>query len=812
MSVHSQVLAYNLECLPITNSDPGDCGNVYRSVFNAQISWGNSVLDAALNGEYPCSTVYWTSTATREDWTVPTFTLSDGYPRATTSILLSIETNIFSDWNYRCNEPTEPIWTTSCTAGCGKCTIGKWNDPDPLADPNAIHVRLIHWAYEVTSTPGVENENLVSPRIAVDSGYTFTSPTIYLSIMNVVATDRCGYIGNRYSNIILPLSSGEVSTISFPNVFTAEYQMTSATESLNLSILNGPIPISAWTAQQGCGGDLLNPNCLPIIDASYEPLLIVPSQVLLLDPAWATCELDWEGFPDPPYALTAMDPAVMQTTVGGMPTPGQAKPGSTKGPGLAPLTTGGGASIATDSPKEGAGDPSDQSHLPADPKPGDPLSQPGHQDPSNTILPSNSPSPIYPTQKPRPGLDSPLPTVGPFPVSIQPDGGVQIGGSTVFHGGPAQTFGSNTISLADDGALWVGSKGYSSIAGFIPKVHQIAGPETDIIGGGARSFARVGGLEISRDAKGGIFANGRTVVPGRNSIMISGHEVSMNSVGTAIKIDSKWFKISDLRFSSSAQAEDALGLITIGSRTFTANADGHYLIDGQTLTQGGTVMLSGTKISLASDGSKVVVGTSTEDLSGPTTVARYETLTFNGKLYAADSAGEFVINGQTIYPGQITTIFGTRISLAGDDSFVVIGGSTQYLHPSTTSYVGEKVMTFRGGTYTADTNGDFVIAGNTLRPGQLITVSGTQLSLASNGGFVVIGGNSTESLMPVVTDPVGLGSIIMDGFRGDANATGAVEGTSMMASVIEFEGTARRRASPEILLWSVILLTAMFWI
>ena len=56
--------------------------------------------------------------------------------------------------------------------------------------------------------------------------------------------------------------------------------------------------------------------------------------------------------------------------------------------------------------------------------------------------------------------------------------------------------------------------------------------------------------------------------------------------------------------------------LPFGKQTLTANSQGQYNVDGQTLVPGGAITVSGTAISLASDASDVVIGTSTEAL-GP---------------------------------------------------------------------------------------------------------------------------------------------------------------------------------------------------
>ena len=54
--------------------------------------------------------------------------------------------------------------------------------------------------------------------------------------------------------------------------------------------------------------------------------------------------------------------------------------------------------------------------------------------------------------------------------------------------------------------------------------------------------------------------------------------------------------------------------LTISGHTVTADSLGQYVINDQTLTRGGVVTVSGTKISLAANASDVIVGTSTEAL------------------------------------------------------------------------------------------------------------------------------------------------------------------------------------------------------
>lgn len=461
------------------------------------------------------------------------------------------------------------------------------------------------------------------------------------------------------------------------------------------------------------------------MDASYEPQLIVPSQVLTLDPAWASCILDLEGLPDPPYALTAVDAPVMRTEIGdGMPTPEPAKPGPTKKPGLAPVTlTGSGVAPvkATGKPELGNGDPRghehDHAHDPGSDGGDSNDSGPGRQDQGEGEIPSNQtpgrpkppevpPSPVDPKHSPKPGFTAPLPTIGPFPIILKPDGGVQIGPSTLHPGGPAQTIGSHTVSLANDGAIWVGSHGQTSLAGHVPHYHlqgRPAGWGSSESGTGTDrddSYVQVGGLTVFRNSDGELYVGSGQIIPlEQKSITISGHTVYMNAAGTAIKVDGKWYRVQDLHFSDPSPSSASQGLLPLGSQIFTAGPHGEYIIDDgrQTLSRGGTaVLVSGTKISLASDGRVVVIGSSTT-MTLPTPSDPhghgFQTLTVHGEVLTANANGAFVIDGHTIIPGgAAVSVSGTRISLAPDDAFVVVGSKTEVLKPGVTSLLSSMIL------------------------------------------------------------------------------------------------------------------------
>lgn len=218
-----------------------------------------------------------------------------------------------------------------------------------------------------------------------------------------------------------------------------------------------------------------------------------------------------------------------------------------------------------------------------------------------------------------------------------------------------------------------------------------------------------------------------------------------------------------------APGANQLPALTFGNSVYTANSASQFVIGSQTLDPGQQITISGTPVSLASSSNIVVIGSSTKSLEAATPTVPPALLTFDGSTYTADKASQFVIGSQTLTPGGVITVSGTVISEAPSGSgLVLIGASTQVLgHPPTVGApTTAAIMTFGGQTYTADASGNFVISGQTLRPGSMITVSGTPISEAPDATNVVIQG-SIEVLSTATTSPS-----VMSFFGGASSHTG----------------------------------------
>lgn len=104
---------------------------------------------------------------------------------------------------------------------------------------------------------------------------------------------------------------------------------------------------------------------------------------------------------------------------------------------------------------------------------------------------------------------------------------------------------------------------------------------------------------------------GQTAIAGGAPITISGVSISLLLSGNEVIIEGRTEIVSS----------GSTPVLTIGSQTFTATKNKEYVIGGQTLTPGAAATVFGVRISLASDGSDVVVQGTTIDLSTATATA-----------------------------------------------------------------------------------------------------------------------------------------------------------------------------------------------
>lgn len=338
-------------------------------------------------------------------------------------------------------------------------------------------------------------------------------------------------------------------------------------------------------------------------------------------------------------------------------------------------------------------------------------------------------------------------------------GGVYtVGGQTLRPGGPAITVFGTPISIPQLApALVIGTSTESLSA------YPITG----------RPQITVAGTAYTANAAGDYLIGSQTLHAGAPAITVSGTPISLVPSASVLVIGTKTQTLTPV-----FTPKPASPLVTIAGTTYTANAAGAYVIGTQTLNPGGpAITVFGTPISLEPVASVVVVGTSTETLKpNPPPTAALPLITIAGSRYTANAAGDYIINGQTLIPGApAITISGTPISLTPSASDLVIGTSTEILHPNPSAVILPSI-TIAGKTYTANAAGDYLIGSQTLIPGRSgIVVSGTPVSLAPDGKDALVG-TSVETLVASTTGSPGIGGAILSAFNGGAGGTGTGAG------------------------------------
>ena len=266
------------------------------------------------------------------------------------------------------------------------------------------------------------------------------------------------------------------------------------------------------------------------------------------------------------------------------------------------------------------------------------------------------------------------------------------------------------------------------------------------------------GTSYTADASSHFIIDGQTLAPGA-AITVSGIPISLPSEGAVAVIGS-----STQSLKSAPAITPAPVVLSFDGSSYTADASSDFIINGQTLTPGGAITVSGTPISFPSGGAIAIIGSSTQSLANAAIVTPAPLLTFDGSTYTADASSDFIISGQTLTPGGVITISGTSISYDKTGNAVVIGTSTESL--ATAMITPADILTVDGQVFTANPTA-FSIDGTTISAGGPgVTISGTPVSLES-GGVLVVGTSSID--LPTQT---GAGPLAFEGAQGKMRIPG----------------------------------------
>ena len=321
----------------------------------------------------------------------------------------------------------------------------------------------------------------------------------------------------------------------------------------------------------------------------------------------------------------------------------------------------------------------------------------------------------------------PITVVGGKSISaIRDSGNIAIAGS-VLSPGQQTTIAGTLISVGPSGLL-VG-------ASSIPLTPPAPGPTLGVIGGevisatGPSGHVILGGSTFTLGQQGNV-----AVMPVPPIVTVGGQTVSAVgplgnvAVGGSILTPGQEATILGTPVSV-GQSHIMIGSSTVMLPTAGPASGNLPLINDQsiqTLANGG-VVIGGTMVLPA--------------VGGPQTTPLPQV---GGLGFTPLGNGDVVIGSSTLFPGQQVTIAGTPLALGTGN--VVVGGRTYALGP--TSPIA--LPTVGGQKITPLANGNLVIAGSTLSPGQQLTTAGTPISVGT--GNVVVGGR-TYVVTPPLTAP-----------------------------------------------------------
>ena len=612
----------------------------------------------------------------------------------------------------------------------------------------------------------------VAPIPCTDS-HCSTFPSLYVSVIGGISvSDSCGYKGSVHTNPA-PVAVQAITTASYPNWPSTCRAQGQDAEAVIDTLALSDIACPTWGLSDpfttSCDG---SSYMTETYGAPYNPVILVPTELMSIDPAWAACTTDTAnalltlpcGIYDPPIALSTasamvpggasgdplapeglpiaaatalhragrLAPSVTPVNDPPMPTTPMAAPANAGSSSLPKPTT---------VPSSGSSDPSGKSSLDgSDPN--------GPSDPAAEVLKLD---PMAPSAKQSKGSSqtNPVQEGGQAPAADHQTSGSNNPGST-----SQQKEASNPAS----GSQVSDPNGEQAV----PQA-----PTTINLGGGSQSTQGVGAL-INGGIGGGsvpapapaqvaaftphvVTALGQTLsITDPSAVAIAGSTLSVG--GPAHTSDGKYYSLAPsgnliAGTLASSPGPSSPPVLSVAGSTYTANSASAFVIAGQTLTPGGQINVGSTPISLPPSANVAVVGGSTQLLTTPAPSPNPAVLKFMGSTFTANAASQFIVAGQTLTPGGRITVSNTPISLQPSANVAVVGGSTQLLATPAPS-PNPAVMRFAGSTYSANAASQFVVAGQTLTAGGQITIDGTPISLNPSAGVAVVGGSTQVLTTP----------------------------------------------------------------
>jgi hypothetical protein len=280
----------------------------------------------------------------------------------------------------------------------------------------------------------------------------------------------------------------------------------------------------------------------------------------------------------------------------------------------------------------------------------------------------------------------------------------------------------------------------------------------------------IGSSTFTASAAGGdgnaVIIAGQTLSAGGSPITVDGTVISLAPGATEIAVGSSTFKIDTT--SNPGQVAN-IPLITIGSNTITANAATQFNLGGNILTPGGTVVVSGTTVSLEPNVNRIVIDGKAALLS-PAVIIPAPLITFDGTAYQPNIGSTYDISSHFLTPGGAIIVSGTTISLPLTGTTLLINGLAQAAAfgggvpaNSFPTVTAPPTLHVNGDVYMPDGAAAYLISSQVLTPGGRITytnpsggVETVSLDASLHTLFHISGAQTLTSLLsPIGASPNG---------------------------------------------------------
>ncbi|KAF2164069.1 hypothetical protein M409DRAFT_56791 [Zasmidium cellare ATCC 36951] len=273
-------------------SDPAPGWSLYYTTYGQDPSLMSTTIDVYKTFSTASVAVtkqnVHTNETNRQVTITPVYAL--GRPSPSVKVTTATEWAVSNSWLTK-PTPSCRYVTLSTSNDCGKCSIYGGS------------VELYYWPPTTNtdtamSTPATRSMELTN-------GITLFSPTVYISLSTVYASNWCTRVGQNHTGTLLAMNPTDVSTQWHWGGKVGQSAANSYGP-INYTDLAGLTPVTDYEQQPSC----IMFGCSTIFP-TWNPTLVVPSALRTLAPEWADCGAALEGLYDPPIALT--EQAVMAT-------------------------------------------------------------------------------------------------------------------------------------------------------------------------------------------------------------------------------------------------------------------------------------------------------------------------------------------------------------------------------------------------------------------------------------------------------------------------------------------------------------------